>query len=214
MSKTNFATRDSVNFFGHLGKPYPTPSVCKSESRCMMSLFKHANRSYVVLKTGDPRQLAQLNEARVSLYRKDSVLAIRLSFNNEDNNPFFSILPFSATLDSVVTPSYPEDGQMEIEVHFIDYLQSDVLRKVIRIQVNDDTFRKTLVTEYDAQLRAEIPKDLIKLDAKALLSTPYRFLDKYLLVDSSATIVKQDPDEDEPLFNENIASPYNALAAV
>ncbi len=213
-NSTSFVTRDAVNFWAHVGKAYPTPSICKSSSRVLMSLFSHA-RSYISLKIGDVRQLENITEVKASLYRKDTVTALRLSFNNEAGDPFFSMLPFNASLDSVVSPVFPKNGEpLEIEIHFIDYLNNDILQKVIRIKVDNSVFTDELVKDYSGQLRAEIPKDVIELDAKTLLTTPFHLLDKYFVVDSSATIIKQDREENEPLFNEDVASPYNALAAV
>ncbi|MGD8116870.1 hypothetical protein [Vibrio sp. TRT 29B02] len=213
-NSSSFATRDAVNFWAHVGKAYPTPSVCKSSSRILMSLFSHA-RAYISLKIGDIRQLENITEVKVSLYRKDSITALRLSFNNEAGDPFFSMLPFNASLDSVVSPVFPKNGQqMEIEIHFIDYLNNNILQKVIRVKVDSLKFSDELVKDYSGQLRAEIPKDVIELDAKTLCTTPFHLLDKYFVVDSSATIIKQDSEENEPLFNEGIESPYNALTAV
>ncbi|USD35522.1 MULTISPECIES: hypothetical protein [Vibrio] len=195
-----YVSRDNVNFYHHIGKPYPTESVCASKSRVLMDLFG-CEKSYVVLKSLSSSTAANIESVDATLYRKDSVLALRLRFIDENGASTFSLLPISATNDATISPRFPAlDSNMQIEVHFIDHFDNNRLTRVLRLSVLNEQMTKTLVSEYQAQQRAEIDKDTVMVDMKTLLSTPYKHLPKYEIANSQVQILKSKPVDDEQQF--------------
>ncbi|MCG9579567.1 hypothetical protein L1D14_25500 [Vibrio tubiashii] len=197
-SSIPFITRDKVNFFAHVGEVYPHKSITEHKSRMLMSLFQ-TNKAYIVLKTADIRQSTDVSAVSAKLYRKDSMLMLGLSFESKNDRSCFSMLPVNAIRDALVSPNYPSKGQpMEIEVHFIEYLNGDKLNKVLRFSIDDDEFTQKLASEYESQRKSAVDAETMAIDTKVLATMPYVLLDKFLLASSTATIIKDTPIENEP----------------
>ena len=211
---TKHIPRDRINFFAHVDMVYPTQQVIESKSRLFMSLFQHG-KGYVVLKTSDAPQAKRVTNVGATLYRKDSMLLLQLAFHTDDpERGFSSFLPVNAIRDAMVAPKYPSAEQgMTLEIHLVEYLNSDVLSKVVRAKFDNPEFVQLLCEQYEAQRTSEVDVETMTIDTKALLTTPLSALNKYRLETSSMTILKDTPEEHEPLELVSVSTAYNDLIA-
>lgn len=211
--KMKFLPRDKVNFFHHINKVYPTKNVVDSKCRIFMSLFSDS-KGYLVLKSGNIPALNDICDVQLALYRKDTMLFLKLRFVTKDeSNSFYSLLPINALKDAVSHPRYPssEDGElMQLEIHFLDYLNNDILRKVIRLYINDLDFTQRLVDEYLHQASSDWDLPTMDIDLNAFLSTPYKRIGKYLIAESDCSIEKMEPARREAALN-NVPSVYDIV---
>lgn len=210
--QTPFVSRERINFFAHIGDVYPTEQIKNSKCRLFMSIFHHP-KAFVVLKTGDARQPHNFTKVSAQLFRKDSALMLRLFFHGKTaEESFYSFLPVDAIRDGLVAPKYPAQGEsMEMEIHLVEYLNGDVLSKVVRASFDDPKFIQRLCDEYEQQRASETDPEIMLIDKKAILSMSIHSIDKYFLGESSMTTIKDAPDEHEPLLLDEVNNVYDIV---